>query len=228
MAHLNGAPQAGRGPWTLPVPVHVLVFASLGVLSTYAMLQLWSAMATAEQPLLWWAGRALGFLAYIALWLSMCFGALVSSGGAGGLVSKKWIMDFHQEWTLVAVVSTVLHIIVLVTHAESRVTPWAAIIPFVSATLTGPVALGTIAAIGLAVIVASSWIRTRVPYPAWRALHALSFGVMMLALAHSVASGTDTGIPAAGWLYVVTTASLAGVIVMRIGVALASPRRSVG
>lgn len=225
MAHLRGAPGLGREPWALPAPVAVLVFASLGVLSTYASLELWSALASAEQPLLWWAGRALGFLAYIALWLSMIFGSLVSSGGAGGMFSRKWVMDFHQEWTLAAVIATALHVLVLVTHNESHVTAWATIIPFASSRLSGEIALGTIAFLGLVVIVVSSWMRKRVPYGAWRALHALSFGVMMLALTHGITVGSDSGLPLVGWLYVATTGALTAVMVTRVGLALTSKAR---
>lgn len=229
MAHLGRAPQPGRAvSGLLPLPLSLLLAGAFGALATYASLELWSAMAMAEQPLLWWAGRALGFVAYVALWLSMLFGALISSGGAGGLLPKKWLMDLHQEWTLAAVVATVLHVIVLVTHAESHVTPWAAVIPFASATLTGPIALGTMAMIGLGVIAGTSWLRTRVPYAAWRGIHALSFGVMMLALAHSVTAGTDTATPAAGWLYIGSTVALILVIAVRIGVALAPTRRRAG
>jgi sulfoxide reductase heme-binding subunit YedZ len=225
MARLSGAPETERDTSLLPLPVTMLLFASFGVLATYASMELWSAMATAEQPLLWWAGRALGFVAYFALWLSMIFGALVSSGG-GGMFSKKWVMDFHQEWTLAAVVATALHVFVLVSHSESRVTPWAAIIPFASSRLTGEIALGTIALIGLGVIALSSWLRTRIPYTAWRAIHALSFGVMLLALAHSIVTGTDSDSWVANWLYIGTTAALTAVMTMRIGVAFASMRRA--
>jgi sulfoxide reductase heme-binding subunit YedZ len=226
MAHLAGAPDVENAGSGLPLPVSMLLFASLGVLSTYAALELWSAMASAEQPLLWWAGRALGFVAYFALWLSMLFGSLVSSGGGGGLFSKKWVMDFHQEWTLAAVIATVLHVVVLVTHSESHVTAWAAVIPFASSRLTGEIALGTIALLGLGVIAVSSWLRTRIPYTAWRAIHALSFGVMMLALAHGITAGTDTGTWGASWLYIASTAVLTAVMTMRIGVALTSKRRT--
>lgn len=212
----------------LPLPISLLLAGAFGAIATFASLELWSAMATAEQPLLWWAGRALGFVAYVALWLSMLFGSLVSSGGAGGLLSKKWMMDLHQEWTLAAVVATVLHVLVLVTHAESHVTPWAAVVPFASETLTGEVALGTIATIGLAVIAVSSWARTRIPYTAWRAIHALSFGVMILALAHSIAAGTDSDTWAANWLYIASTVALTAVMALRVGIALAPSRRRAG
>ena len=224
MAHLNGAPGYDTEPWAMPTPVHVLIFASLGVLTTLGALQLWSAMATAEQPLLWFAGRALGFLAYVALWLSMLFGSLVSSGGGGGVFSKKWVMDLHQEWTLAAVIATVLHIVVLVTHPDSHVSAWTAVVPFIAPKLGVEIGIGTISFLGLMIVTLSSWLRTYVPYGAWRSIHATSFGVMMLALAHSIAAGTDTGTWAASGLYVLTTASLTAVMVLRIGVALGKPR----
>ena len=87
---------------------------------------------------------------------------------------------------------------------------------FAKPTLTGEVALGTIATIGLAVIAVSSWLRTRVPYTAWRAIHALSFGAMFLALAHSIAAGTDTPNAVTEALYVATSVSLTGLIALRI------------
>lgn len=226
MAHLNDAPETKRGILLLPLPVTMLLFASFGVLATYASMELWSAMANAKQPLLWWAGRALGFFAYFALWLSMVFGALVSSSGGGGMFSKKWVMDFHQEWTIAAFVATALHVFVLVSHNESRVTPWASIVPFASSRLTDEIALGTIAFIGLGVIAFSSWMRTRIPYTVWRAIHAMSFVVMLLALAHSIVTGTDSASWAANWLYIGSSAALTAVIAVRIGVAFASMRRT--
>lgn len=205
---------------TLPVPVCALLFASMGATATALGLRLWQAAATAEEPVLWWASRATGFVAYGALALSVLFGVMVSSKGSGGLVSRKAAMDLHQQWTLSAVVATVLHIITTVFHVEAGVTPWATVIPFASRTLTGPVAIGTVAFLGLAVIAATSWWRKRVPYAAWRAIHALAFGVMVLALAHSVTAGTDTPLPAVRWMYIATAAVLLGVTVTRVLVAL--------
>jgi hypothetical protein len=77
-------------------------------------------------------------------------------------------------------------------------------VPFASERLTAPLALGVIAFCMIALVVVSSWWRTRVSYAAWRALHALAFGAFLLVLVHSVASGTDRGAVAARWLYVIS------------------------
>jgi methionine sulfoxide reductase heme-binding subunit len=202
--------------WSLPVPVRALLFASLGALATSALLTTWHAAAMADEPAIWWATRATGFVAYGALALSMFFGLMVSSKGAEGLLSKKAVMDLHQQWTLSGVVATGTHIFTAVFHAEAGVTPWAAVIPFASRTLTGPVALGTVAFIGLLVVVVSSSLRKHVPYAAWRAIHGLSFGVMLLALAHGITAGSDTALPAIQWMYVLTSAVLVGAVTTRV------------
>jgi len=209
----------------LPAPIRALVAAAFGALTTYAGLALLAAASQAEQPLLWWAGRALGFLAFVALALSVVFGTLISARG-GGLLSSKWATDLHQQWTLAAVIATVGHVVVLVLHAESGVSPWAALIPFASARLTGPIALGTVALLGMLLVAGSSWARRLVPYSWWRAIHGLAFGVAILALVHSVAAGTDTQTTPATALYVASTAAVLGTVIVRVLQAVAGRDRA--
>ena len=220
MARLTPAPATSR----LPAALIALLYGLAGALTTFLLLQLWSTMALAEQPLLWWAGRALGLLAYVALWLSMVFGTLVSSKGLGGRLSQKWVMDLHREWTLAAMIATVLHVVVLVTHAESGVTPWAAIIPFASDRLTGEIAMGTAAGLVLVLIAATSWARARIPYAAWRAIHALAFGAMILAIVHSITAGTDSATLGAQLLYLGTAMLLSVVTALRVVLAITNAR----
>ena len=131
-------------------------------------------------------------------------------------------LDLHQEWTLAAAIATVLHIVLVVMNPEAGISPWAAVIPFASARMTGSMAIGAISTLLLALITVTSWLRTLVPYTAWRAIHALSFGAMLLALAHSIAAGTDTPSVGAEVLYVATSVSLTGLIALRVLLALAA------
>jgi len=204
------------------VPVQLLLLASLGAMAGMLIGELWTVAATANQPLLWWAGRASGLVAYGALWLSMLLGLAISSKGAGGLLPKKLMMDLHQQWTLSAVVATVVHVLTIVLHAESHISAWAIVVPFASARLTGAVALGTIALFGLVTVSASSWLRAYIPYQAWRSIHALAFGTMLLALGHAVTAGTDAGLPGIEVLYVLTSAVLVGAIVTRVALTMST------
>lgn len=209
----------------IPVPLQALLCASLGALTASLAVQTFQAAGEMEQPVLWWAGRATGFVAYAALWASVMFGMAISSRGAGGLLPKKVVMDLHQQWTLSAVVATLVHVATLVLHEESGVTPLAVIVPFASERLTGPVAIGTVAFLGLAIVAVSSWLRKYVPYGAWRAVHGFAFGTMLLSLVHGWTAGTDTVAPGAQWLYIVTAALLIGALVTRVGLALTPKQR---
>lgn len=175
----------------------------------------------ADLPLLWWAARALGFVAYVAVTLSMLFGVLVSARGLDAWVARKTVLELHQQWALAAVISTVLHILAVVLHAESHISLVGALVPFAAERLTGALALGAIATWGLGVLAISSWLRTRIPYALWRGIHALAFGAFLLAVVHSVAAGTDSAQPLVQWMYIGTTAVVTTAIVFRVLVALA-------
>lgn len=184
--------------------------------------------ASAELPILWWAARALGFVAYAALTLSMLFGVLVSARGLDAWVARKTVLDLHQQWALAAVISTVLHILTVVMHTESHISLVEALVPFAAERLTGALAVGTIATWGIGILTASCWLRQWIPYVAWRAIHALAFGAFLLAVVHSVAAGTDSAQPFVRWMYVATTAVVTAAILFRVLMALAGRTGSSG
>ena len=172
-----------------------------------------------EEPVLWWASRAFGFVSYVALWAAMLMGLLVSAQGLGGWLDRKMLAELHEQWTLAGVLATAVHIAAVVTNEHAGIDVVGAVVPFASTRLTAPLALGVIALWAFALVVATSWMRTRMPYAAWRALHALTFGAFVLALVHSVTAGTDSNEAFARWLYVVSGAALAGATVTRVLVA---------
>lgn len=195
----------------------VLAVLAGGALLMRAVPDLLGAVSSPGVPLRWWAVRAFGLLAYLALWLSMMFGLLVSSRGAGGLLSPGWMIDLHRRWALAALVATGLHVLAVVADPAGRVGPLAVLVPFTSATLRGPVALGTVALLGLVAVAGTTAIPPRkLPRPVWRAVHGLTFGVFLLALVHGATAGTDAGTLWARAGYAVTAAVLLGAIAQRI------------
>lgn len=207
----------------------LILLAAASVLARYAAPTIISALiseSSADAPFLWWASRASGFVAYIAFWACMLFGALLSARGSDGLIDRKLASDLHKEWTIAALIATVVHIVTVVLNAHAHVSMVSAVIPYMSSSLRGPIALGTIALWGLVVIAASSWLRTRLSYNAWRVVHALSYGAFLLALVHSITAGTDTSLPAARWLYAGTIGILTAGIGLRITAAFEGRRPS--
>lgn len=200
-------------------PVRWLAVACFGASLIIALPPLLQVADESETPLLWYAGRATGFVSYMALWASLFTGSLVSARGVEGLISRKWLMDFHQQWSLAALVSVAAHVIVLVAHSFSDITLAGALVPYASPVMRVPIALGTVAFWGLVLIAGSSWLRTHIPYAWWRAIHALSFGMCILAFVHALQAGSD----AAAWpvraLYAGTAALAVGAVVARFLVA---------
>ena len=206
-------------PSLIMTPVRWLAVACFGAALVLVLPPLLEVADRSETPLLWYAGRATGFVSYVALWASLFTGSLVSARGVEGLLSRKWLMDFHQQWSLAALVSVAAHVIVLVAHSFSDITLTGALVPYASEVMRVPIALGTVALWGLVLLVGSSWLRAHVPYAWWRAIHALSFGMCILAFAHALQAGSD----ALAWpvraLYAGTAALTVGAVVARFLVA---------
>lgn len=176
----------------------------------------WVFAAQVEAPVLWWASRAFGFVSYLALWLSMLTGVLLSTQKLPKRLDRKVLFELHQQWTLAAVIATALHVLAVVTHPEAGVGVLGSLVPYASRQLTGPVALGVFAMWGLGVVAVSSWLRSRIKPTTWRVIHTLAFGAFLIALAHSIAAGTDTEAPAVQWMYALTGSVLVLAIVVRV------------
>lgn len=193
----------------------------------------WVFAPRSEVPALWWASRAFGFVAYVALWLAMLTGVLLSSARLPGSLDRKVLFELHQQWTLAAVIATTLHVLATVTNPHASIGPAEALIPYASAELRGPMALGALAFWLLGLLAVSSWLRTRIAPRTWRAIHTLAFGSFVVALAHSVSAGTDTGFAAVPLLYIATGLILGGATVVRAAASArhrrpAEPRASRG
>ena len=173
-------------------------------------------LAETEAPLQWWASRATGFLAYVALWLAMMLGLMISARGLDGVINRKVVLELHQRWTTAAALATVAHVALVVTDAYVDVSWRGAAVPGSSVYLPGPVALGTIAMWGLGVLALSGWLQRRMNYVAWRVLHASAFGTFVIGLAHGVVAGTDSGSLGTQAMYAGTAALLIGAIVFRV------------
>lgn len=201
-----------------------LLILTASVLLFTASAQTTVALKTSDAPVLWWAGRSSGFVAYLALWLSMLFGTLVSAKST--LLDKKLTMELHRQWSLAALIATVAHVLLLVVNEHAQVSVLSALVPFTEESLTGAVGIGVFALWGLVLVEVTSLVQRRVPYSAWRAIHGLAFGTMLLALVHSVMAGTDTNVLAVKVLYEVTAAILGGAIAGRAaGAVLGATRR---
>lgn len=201
---------------SFPRALRIFLLLAGGALAISMARPLFDAIAAPGVPAMWWSARVLGLLAQVALCLSVAFGVFMAGKGAGGLMNKPAVALFHTRWALAAQVATVLHVLFIVADPNAGVTPLAAAIPFTSATLTGPVALGTFALWGLALLVVTTILARRILKAAWRAVHASAFGTFLLATVHGATAGTDTTSPAVRALYLVTSGLIVAAVVQRL------------
>lgn len=209
--------------------IHPATFVALGLVG-FALVRLMPAvfgLIGTEAPLQWWASRATGFVAYVALWLAMMLGLMISARGLDGLINRKVVLELHQQWTTAAALATAAHVVLVVTDAYVDMSWQGAAVPGSSVYLTGPVALGTIAMWGTALLALSGWLQRRMNYVAWRLLHASAFGTFVIGLVHGVVSGTDSGTMGAQVMYASTAALLIGAIVFRVLYFPTKPKKAV-
>jgi sulfoxide reductase heme-binding subunit YedZ len=102
-----------------------------------------------------------------------------------------------------------VHIVTIVIDTFTSIPLAAAFIPFATSYKTGWLALGAIALDLLVVLTATSLIRNRMGYRAWRWVHWLAYLCWPIALAHGLGAGTDRRTL---WVVELTVACIAIVI----------------
>ena len=174
-------------------------------------------------PFGWWLARAIGMLAYLSLWSSTFFGVLVGARGAGGLVSSATVFELHRAWSLVAVLTTLVHVAVVIVDPEGHVALPEALLAYGT---TGAVRLGAVALWALGAVAVTTALKNRLSQWVWRAVHASAFGAFLVAWTHAFMAGTDTADPLVRALYVGTAAALAAAVAQRVLLATASTSRA--
>ncbi|MBI2862507.1 MAG: ferric reductase-like transmembrane domain-containing protein [Chloroflexi bacterium] len=163
-----------------------------------------STATTQAQPTdhtFWYLSRATGFSAYLVLFLNVCLGLLISSLFSGPLLARWQSFDLHQFTGLLALGLTALHGLSLLGDRYFGFTVGQISLPFTSPYRPFWTTLGILSFYSLAVVVASYYVRQRIGYSAWRKLHYMTFGLFVMALGHSVMSGTDASEPWAAIIY---------------------------
>jgi predicted ferric reductase len=78
----------------------------------------------------------------------------------------------------------------------------------------------------MGVVIATFYLRPLVPYAAWRAIHYATFAVFVMALAHGIGAGSDSGTVWAQGLYLAGGSIVLVLLVARVRATLAAAGRS--
>lgn len=156
------------------------------------------AALSGPQPKAWWyLSRASGLVAFALVSTSMILGLLLSTKLAKGSAA---VFSLHEHASILGVAFATFHAIVLLGDLHTPFTVAQIALPFGATYRPIGLGIGQLAVYGMALLVGSFYVRTRIGKRTWRVLHFTSFVVFTLVMGHALAVGSDRGLVVAGLL----------------------------
>ncbi|MBC8159713.1 MAG: hypothetical protein H7Z42_00720 [Roseiflexaceae bacterium] len=217
-----------RPAMTLQTFVLVLFAMGGGALTAAVVVPMWfpalSASLLGPSPkAFWYLSRSSALIAYILVWLSMVFGLLMTNKLARLWPSGPTAFMLHQHTSLLGLGFALFHALILLGDRYIGYTIAQLVIPFASTSYQPLwVGLGQLAFYGLALVGLSFYAKQWIGRTMWRAIHFLSFALFGLALAHGIASGSDSSELWVRALYWLTGSTVCWLTIYRVAVAYLS------
>jgi sulfoxide reductase heme-binding subunit YedZ len=173
---------------------------------------------------IWYLVRSSGTVAYFFLAASTIWGHVISSKFMKNLVPGQLSLAMHNYLSWNAIGLTVLHAVLLLFSGFMEYTILDLLVPF-----TGPfspfwVGLGIIGMYLMILTTLTFYIRGRIGYRTFHAIHYLTYAAFVLSLLHSWFAGTDT--PALEIVYLSTGLLVFFLTVFRVLAALGGRQHS--
>jgi hypothetical protein len=169
---------------------------------------MWLVAASGPSPL-WYLTRATGIVSLLLLTGSVVLGIL----GAVRWGSPRWprflTAGLHKNLSLLVLALLAVHIATAVADSFAPIGLKDAVVPFLSAYRPLWLGFGTFAFDLLLALAATSLLRRRLGYQAWRAVHWLAYASWPLAIVHGLGSGSDAKL---SWMFALTGVCLAAVL----------------
>lgn len=155
-------------------------------------------------PEFWWyVTRASALIAWVLLVVSVTWGILLSTRVLKPNDNPSWLLDLHRWLSGLAVSFTALHMFSLWIDSYAPFSAADLFIPFHSTYVQveslgkWPIVLGVICSYLLIAVQSTSLLMRVLPRKFWKAIHYLSYVVVLLVSFHAGWSGTDVR----AWLY---------------------------
>lgn len=167
-------------------------------------------------PLLWFASRAFGIVAYTALTLEVLLGLGSSTGYFDRVLGRARVTELHRWLSAIVLATMAMHAIVLLGDRTVEFSLVDLLIPFRGPYRQVAVSLGILAGYALLTLHVSHALRKRIGPRAWRRLHYVSFAAFVLASLHGILAGTDTSKLGLKALYIGATLLVSGLTFLRL------------
>jgi sulfoxide reductase heme-binding subunit YedZ len=163
------------------------------------------------QHIFWLGSRALGVVALVFVALSVGLGLAMSLRAAKGPGAMARLKQVHEATALVSLLAIAGHGLLLLGDSYLRPGLAGIVIPFDTSHTPFWTGLGIIGGWLAALLGLTFYVRRRIGTKLWRRLHRWTLAVYVLAVLHTLGSGTDAR---SVWLLVILLATLAPITVM--------------
>jgi Ferric reductase like transmembrane component len=141
---------------------------------------------------LWYFARATGIVALLLLTTSVILGILTTVRWSSRLWPRFAVEYLHRNVTLLLLAFIVLHVATIVIDGFAPIGWISVLVPLSSPYRPVWLGLGALAFDLLLAVTITSWLRHRVGFAVWRALHWCAYAAWVLVVIHGLAAGTDT------------------------------------
>ncbi len=139
----------------------------------------------------WYLTRSTGAVALLLLSIALALGVV----DVKRLSTPRWprfvVDSLHRNVSLLALAFLVAHILTSVLDSFAPIGLLEAFIPFVGSYRPFWLGLGTVSFDLILAVIATSMLRQRMGYGAWRAVHWLTYASWPIALLHGLGTGSD-------------------------------------
>jgi sulfoxide reductase heme-binding subunit YedZ len=167
----------------------------------------------------WYLTRGTGVVALLLLTAGLVLGVMGPTAFQTRRLPRFVVSGLHRNVTLLALAFVVVHVVTTVLDTYTPIGLRDAFIPFVASYRPIWLGLGAVAFDLLLALIATSLLRNRLGFRAWRAVHWLAYASWPVALFHSLGTGSDAR---SAWMIVLAFACTVSVVVAmlwRIGTA---------
>lgn len=166
--------------------------------------------------LFWLSSRAFGIVALLLVSLSVGVGLALAGRVSRRPGLPRRLKRLHESLALAGLIAIALHGLLLLGDSYLRPGLAGIAVPFALASQPVWTGLGIIGGWLSAVIVASFYVRRWIGVKVWRWLHRWTFAVYLLAIVHTLGSGSDAGSAWLLGLIALTAAPIAILATLRV------------
>lgn len=139
----------------------------------------------------WYLTRASGMVAWVALVASLVLGVLLATRVLKPADRPAWLLAMHRWLAGIAVVTTALHLVTLVTDSYVHFSWAELLVPGASRWKPLAVAVGVVSLYLLAAVQITSMMMRRLSRRVWKAVHLSSYALVWAVSVHAGMAGTD-------------------------------------